>query len=110
MREDLERILMMFQFEFNDERTRREIKYRLESYLSLKVDEGSIINFKVEDRTNITVFQNQDFQGFNFQIIYQPTRVVDFHIIDITLMGNSVVISDFENNVIGKRSIPKFNL
>lgn len=110
MREDLEQILMMYQFEFNDERTRREIKSRLESYLTFKVNEGSIINFKVDDKTNIATFQNEDFQGVYFQVIYQPTRVVEFRVIDITLLGNSVVISDFENNVIGKRSIPKLKL
>jgi hypothetical protein len=109
MREDLEQILAMFQFEMNSERTRREIKRRLESYLTVQMYNDHIRDFKVEDRTLISQFENRDQNFLYFQIYYQG-RTPEITVIDITLGGNSVVISDFENNVIGKRSIPKLKL
>lgn len=106
MREDLEQILMMYQFEFNCEQTRNEIKHRLESYLMSRVITHHITDFKVEDRTPFSHFENQDSNVLYFQIIYQPTFVPHFNVIDISLLGNSVVISDFEKNVVGKRWVP----
>lgn len=109
MREDLEQILAMFQFEFNDERTRHEIKQRLESYLTFQVNERNITDFKVEDKTTIAQFENRNENFLYFQIYYQG-RTPEITVIDITLGNNSVVISNFENNIIGKRSVPKLKL
>jgi len=104
MKEDLEQILSMFLFEMNSERTRREIKRRLESYLTFQINEGNIRDFKVEDRTLISQFENRDQNFLYFQVYYQK-RTSEITVIDITLGNNSVIISDFENNVIGKRLI-----
>jgi len=110
MREDLEQILTRFQYEINSERTRREIKHMIESYLTHQVNEHNITDFKVEDKTTITRFENQDENRVYFQICYQPYRMSEIRLIDIMLGGNSIVVSDFENNVVGKRLVPKLKL
>jgi hypothetical protein len=64
-----------------------------------------IYDFKVEDRT---MFNDEN--NLYFQIIYQPTRIPDFRVIDITLWNQELKISDFEKNVIGDRNIKKLKI
>ena len=110
MREELEQILNHYQFEFNNEITRNEIKSRLSSYLNTQISNHRIVDFKVEDKTTIINFENQNETGVYFQIFYQIFRWDEIRVIDIMLYSNSVIISDFENNVVGKRLIPKLKL
>jgi hypothetical protein len=51
-----------------------------------------------------------DENNLYFQIIYQPTRIPDFRVIDITLWNQELKISDFEKNVIGDRNIKKLKI
>ena len=105
MREELERLLAQYRLELNDERTRSDIKYAIETFLMRKINLRELYDFKVEDRTMFN-----DDNGLYFQIIYQPTRIPDFRVIDITLWDKEVKISNFEKNVIGSRNIKKLEL
>lgn len=106
MREEIESILERYLFEFNDPIVRREIKFYIDSYLLSLVNRGEILNFLVEDRTTI---QEVDNGGMYFQITYQK-RDLMMHIMDVWTIGSTLKISDFKNNVIGKRFIPPFNI
>ena len=105
MREELERLLAQYRFELNDERTRSDIKYAIETFLMRKINLRELYDFKVEDRTMFN-----DDNGLYFQIIYQPTRIPDFMVMDITLWNQEVKISNFEKNVIGSRNIKKLEI
>ena len=105
MREELERLLAQYRFELNDERTRSDIKYAIETFLMRKINLRELYDFKVEDRTMFN-----DDNGLYFQIIYQPTRIPDFRVIDITLWDKEVKISDFEKNIIGNRDIKRLKI
>lgn len=104
MREELEQILSRYAFEFNTEDTRLEIKSVLNNYLTTKVDNSSIFDFKVEDRTHL----NEN--NLYFQVYYQPTRTPNIMIMDITLVSGGIKVTNFEKNVIGGRNIQKLNL
>ena len=105
MREELERLLAQYRFELNDERTRSDIKYAIETFLMRKINLRELYDFKVEDRTMFN-----DDNGLYFQIIYQPTRIPDFMVMDITLWNQELKISNFEKNVIGSRNIKKLEI
>ena len=126
MREELERLLEQYRFEINDERTISNIKHVIETFLTRKINLMEIYDFKVEDRT---MFNDEN--NLYFQIIYQPTRIPDFRVIDITFLlvlfrqiiynitvsvivgevwNQELKISDFEKNVIGDRNIKKLKI
>jgi hypothetical protein len=118
MREELEQILSRYAFEFNTEDTRLEIKSVLNNYLTTKVDNSSIFDFKVEDRTHL-IENNLYFHsniGLEFlltrqwRVYYQPTRTPNIMIMDITLVSGGIKVTNFEKNVIGDRNIQKLNL
>lgn len=105
MREELERLLGQYRFELNDERTRSNIKHAMETFLTRKISLMELYDFKIEDRTMFN-----DDNGLYFQIIYQPTRIPDFRVIDITLWNQELKISNFEKNIIGNRDIKRLEL
>jgi len=104
MRERLEQLLSRFLYEVNDTETRLQIKHQLDDYLQSCVDYGEIYNYSVEDRTRLNG------NNLYFQVVYQPHRFTTYQIIDVTLAGTTVKVSNFENNIIGKRTLPKFKL
>lgn len=106
MRERIEEILERYLYEINDSTTRREIKLCIDSYLLSLVHSHEILNFLVEDRTTI---QEVDNGGMYFQVMYQKPNLM-MHIMDIWTNGSTLKISDFENNVVGKRFIPPFTI
>lgn len=105
MREELERLLEQYRFEINDERTISNIKHVIETFLTRKINLMEIHDFKVEDRA---MFNDEN--NLYFQIIYQPTRIPDFRVIDITLWNQELKISNFEKNIIGNRDIKRLEI
>lgn len=103
--EELESLLNQYRFEFNDEITRNEIKQLIINFLETKRRNFNIFDFKVKDGTMFN-----DDNGLCFQIIYQPTPIPDFRVIDITLWNQELKISNFEKNIIGNRDIKKLEL
>ena len=109
MREELESLLGQYTTVFNDESDipfrRNEVKQLIVNFLEVKRINSIIFDYKVEDRTMFN-----DDNGLYFQIIYQPTRIPDFMVMDITLWNQEVTISNFEKNVVGSRNIKKLEL
>jgi len=103
--EELESLLNQYRFEFNDEITRNEIKQLIINFLETKRRNFNIFDFKVKDGTMFN-----DDNSLHFQIIYQPTPIPDFRVIDITLWNQELKISNFEKNIIGNRDIKKLEL
>jgi len=82
-----------------------EVKQLIVNFLEVKRINSIIFDYKVEDRTMFN-----DDNGLYFQIIYQPTRIPDFMVMDITLWNRELKISNFEKNVIGSRNIKKLEI
>lgn len=108
MREELENFLGQYTTVFNNESDipfrRNEVKQLIVNFLEVKRMNSNIFDYKVEDRT----YLHGTF--LYFQIIYQPTRIPDFMVMDITLCNQGLKISNFEKNIIGLRDIKRLEL
>lgn len=102
MRERIEELLQRFQYEMNNEVTRRTIVAQLDNMLQQRVHSSEITDFRVTDRSSP--------ENLNFEIMIQPVHTPHFNIIDVSIFGSSIKTSPFVQNMGGVRWIPPFDI